>query len=62
MAELHRANWVICPKCKFRYYVGVQLLLIEGIPAICPQCRNEFEAKKHLEPSLKATNVGDRWY
>ena len=62
MAELARVNWVKCPKCGFEYYVGPQLLLIEGVPAICPQCRFEFEAKEHLIPTLTGLNVNDRWY
>lgn len=52
MPEIERVNWVICPKCKYRYYVGVPLLLIEGIPAICPKCRHEFDPRPHLESKI----------
>ena len=62
MAEIHRVNWVSCPKCKFRYYVGPQFLLVDGIPAICPQCRHEFDARKNLEPKLTGVTVADRYY
>ena len=59
MSEMARVNWVICPKCQFRYYVGPQLLLVEGIPSICPKCRHEFDPKNHLEPRLTEVNVAE---
>ncbi len=62
MSEMARVNWVNCPKCQFRYYVGPQLLLVEGLPSICPKCRHEFDPKKHLEATLTGLNVSDRWY
>jgi len=48
MMEIHDVNWVICPECEYRYYVGRQLLL-ENIPAICPKCRIEFDPRPQLE-------------
>ena len=48
MEDIHEVNWVVCPKCKFRYYVSHQLL-VEDIPAICPKCHLEFDPKPHLE-------------
>jgi len=48
MEEMDRVRWVVCPKCKYRYYLSYQLLL-EGIPAICPKCRFEFDPGPHLE-------------
>ena len=62
MSEIHRVNWVACPKCKYRYYVGPQLLLVEGIPAVCPKCHHEFDVKNHLEPKLTGVTVADRYY
>ncbi len=62
MSEISRVNWVACPKCKFRYYVGPQLLLVEGIPAICPKCRHEFDPKPHLEPKFTGVTVTDKLF
>lgn len=53
MPEIGRVNWVICPNCKYRYYVGASLLMMEGVPAMCPKCRHEFDARTHLEPEVK---------
>ncbi|MFC1951497.1 hypothetical protein ACFLYI_00445 [Chloroflexota bacterium] len=51
MTEIHRVNWVICPKCKYRYYVEPELLL-EDISAECPKCHTEFDAKGNRESPL----------
>lgn len=59
MAELSRINWVICPECKFRYYIGLQLLLMEGISAQCPKCHHEFEPKSNLEPRVTEVTIDD---
>lgn len=61
MNQIHRVNWVVCPKCKNRFYVGAQLLLVKGVPAICPKCRHEFDSKEHLEETISQTSVLDRW-
>ena len=53
MAEIHRVNWVNCPKCKYRYYVAAEVLL-DDIPAICPKCHTEFDAKDNRESPLTA--------
>ncbi len=55
MPEHHRVNWVICPNCNYRYYVGEQLLLAEGTPAKCPKCRHEFDPRANLEPKFDPT-------
>lgn len=57
MGEIGRVNWVICPNCKYRYYVGESMLIAEGIPAICPKCRHEFNPKTHLQPEVKDTRA-----
>lgn len=57
MDKLIKANWVICPNCKYRYYVGASLLMAEGVPAICPKCRHEFDPKSSLEPKFDATQA-----
>ena len=62
MAEMNRVNWVICPKCKFRYYIGPQLLLVEGIPAVCPKCHHEFDPKLHLESRRTVVTVTDKFF
>ncbi len=63
MAEkIGKVNWVICPKCKLRYYVGPSLLMVEGIPAICPKCRTEFDPKERLESVVTEAKVTDRLY
>ena len=62
MTEIGKVNWVICPKCQFRYYIGPQLLLAEGIPTICPKCRHEFDPKPYLESKVTGVRVPDRWY
>ena len=55
MEGVYKINWVVCPQCKYRYYVGQQLLE-KGIPAICPKCRLEFDPVPHLEsPKFKAS-------
>lgn len=54
MEKLAKVNWVICPECKFRYYVGTSLLLAKGVNAICPKCRAEFDANSNLEPAFNA--------
>lgn len=48
MEEIDRVRWVVCPKCKYRYYLSHQLLM-ERIPAICPKCRLEFDPVPCLE-------------
>jgi len=55
MEKLVKANWVVCPKCNYRFYVGASLLMAEGIPAFCPKCREEFDPKSNLEPRFKAS-------
>ena len=50
--NLPKANWVICPNCSYRYYVGPRLLIAE-LPAICPKCRTEFDPSQHLEKRHK---------
>ncbi len=57
MPEINRVNWVICPKCKFRYYVGAPLLMVEGIPTHCPKCHHEFDPRPHLEPKFTAVTA-----
>ena len=48
-----RVNWVICPKCQFRYYIGPQLLAVEGMHTLCPRCHHEFDPKTHLEKRMR---------
>ncbi len=60
MAEVVRVNWVKCPKCGFRYYIGAPLLRVEGIPACCPKCQHEFDPRPYLEPPLTALKVFDK--
>jgi len=48
MEKIHKINWVQCPKCKYRYYIG-RPLLEKGIPTLCPRCRFEFDPVPHLE-------------
>ena len=57
-----RVNWVICPKCKFRYYIGPQLLAVEGMHTICPKCHSEFDPKKHLEPRVTEVSAADKLF
>ena len=59
--QMHRVNWVGCPKCKYRFYVGIQLLLIKEVPAICPKCRHEFDPKEHIQSAISQTSVDERW-
>lgn len=62
MPQIARVNWIICPKCKFRYYVGPQLLLVEGIPTVCPKCHHEFDPHKHLESRLTEVTVASKFF
>jgi hypothetical protein len=57
--EIARVNWVICPKCQYRYHLGPQLLRAEGAPSICPKCRLEFDPKPHLEPKYDELTAAD---
>ncbi len=58
MAEEVRVNWVRCPKCDWRYYVGWPLMKGTS-PAICPKCRTEFDARTAVEPVVSGTSSGD---
>lgn len=52
-----RVNWVICPRCKWRFYLGAPLFQVGGkIPAACPKCHLDFDPRPNLEP--KATGGG----
>ncbi len=55
--SIPRVNWVVCPKCKFKYYLSAPMLAVEGVPAICPKCRNEFEPRPHLIKQIHATRI-----
>ena len=46
--KIGRVNWVKCPKCTCRYYVGPQFFMVDNVPAVCPKCRHEFDPKLHL--------------
>ena len=59
--QIHRVNWVICPKCSYRYYVGPQLLLVEDALAACPKCSHEFDPKKHLTSKMGSVAAGERF-
>ncbi len=61
MPEVLRINWVNCPKCKNRFYIGSQLLLVNNVPAICPKCRTEFDPKPNLEPRFSEVTIADKW-
>ena len=54
-------NWVKCPKCNYRYYVGPQMLVVEGVPAVCPKCEHEFDPRLHRESKFSGATVGERW-
>jgi predicted Zn finger-like uncharacterized protein len=55
-------NWVKCPKCQFRYYVGPQLLAVEGMHTLCPKCHHEFDPKTHLEKSIDEVSAADKLF
>ncbi len=59
--RMSRVNWVKCPKCSYRYYVGPQLLLVDDALAACPKCSHEFDAKAHLDSKLDSIAAGERW-
>ncbi len=58
--EIGRVNWVNCPNCAYRYYCGAPIFYAEGIPAICPKCRHEFDAWDAVEPRFTAKTASDR--
>ena len=58
--EIGKVNWVVCPKCGYRYYCGPPIFYVEGIPAICPKCRFEFNAWDALEPRWTAKTAADK--
>ena len=49
MPEFSKVYWLICPKCKYSYYAGEQLIRSHE-PAICPKCRTEFDHKTNQKP------------
>jgi len=51
--EIHRVNWVVCPECGYRFYVGAEMILLEGIQCHCPNCHSEFDTKSNLEAVTK---------
>ena len=57
-----RVNWVICPKCQFRYYIGPQLLAVEGMHTLCPRCHHEFDPKTHLEKHITEVSAADKLF
>ena len=59
--QIHRVNWVKCPNCSYRYYVGPQLLLVEDALAACPKCSHEFDPKKALTSKMGSVAAGERF-
>ena len=59
--QIHRVNWVICPECSYRYYVGPQLLLVDDALAACPKCGLEFDPKKALTSKMDSVAAGERF-
>jgi hypothetical protein len=41
-----KVYWVRCPQCEFDYYVGKELLDIEGFPTVCPRCHHEYPPRE----------------
>ena len=60
MSDIGRVNWVRCPNCSWRYYLGQPLLKRPDVPAICPKCRHEFDAKAALEPRWTGKTAADK--
>jgi ssDNA-binding Zn-finger/Zn-ribbon topoisomerase 1 len=52
MVQIYKVNWVRCPKCNFRFYVGPQLLTVKEALAYCPKCHSEFKAEPNLDSKL----------
>jgi hypothetical protein len=55
--KVRRVNWVICPSCTWRYYLGAPILLVSGSYSICPKCRLEFDPRPHLLEPLSEMKV-----
>ena len=60
--KIARVNWVKCPTCKYRFYIGPQFFMVEGALAICPKCRHEFDPKRYLEAIYRESVLGERWF
>ena len=58
--QVGKVNWVVCPKCKYRFYCGPPVFYVEGIPAICPECRHEFNAWEALEPRFTGKSIFEK--
>ena len=58
---INRVNWVKCPKCSYRYYVGPQLLMVDEALADCPKCGLEFDAKVNRDFKLSGVKAGEKW-
>lgn len=57
--EITRVNWISCPKCKYRYHVGPQLLRAAEPQSICPKCRFEFDPTPYVEPRHDEVSAAD---
>ena len=54
-----KVNWVVCPKCKYRYYCGPPIFYVEEVPAVCPKCFHEFDPWAAMEPRFTAKTIAD---
>ena len=36
------SNWVQCPNCASWFHVSSDLLELETVPLVCPECANSF--------------------
>ncbi len=62
MAEIPRVNWVTCPKCKYRYYVGPQLIMVEGVLSVCPKCHHEYNVRSQLENKVTEVSAAAKLF
>lgn len=45
-----KVYWLTCPACQFEYYVGHELLALQGFPTVCPKCHHEYDPHDSAKP------------
>ncbi len=60
VTEIGKVNWVVCPKCQYRFYCGPPIFHVKGVQSICPKCHHEFDPHDALEPRFTERTAADK--